>query len=137
MEQWKTLAQASNRAFASHQYYTALELCEKALDEALKCNANEEDSNRDSLLAAVLVSHFNLVDTHMAMHCIDKAVAEFQQALGFLQRQLRQAQGCDIRKAAVLRAGACLHREWHMFFKQNHTDLPKDICLSTAGLHLH
>lgn len=138
MSQWEELMKATNEAFQKRCYYTALELCQRALRMAINRYENDRVEDDDLLLAAIMVSHFNLVDTYAALDQINHAVDVFEDASIYLKQLLTSEANTDLQKAAALRAGSCLHMEWHRFCDKYKTELPSELPMAEAmGMQLH
>lgn len=137
MEQWEELMKATNKAYETNCYYTALELCQRALRQAVRCFEGQLDPDSDQLLSAVMVSHFNLADTYIALDQVIQAAEIFEDASIYLQGLLADQQLGELQKCAVLRAGNCLHTEWNRFFHKYHAELPHEMQPRSNGLHLH
>ena len=137
MDQWEELMKATNKAFETHCYYTALELCQRALRQAINCFESHKDPDADKMLSAVMVSHFNLADTYIALDQYVRAAEVFEDASIYLQELMLEQHLDELQKTAVLRAGNCLHMEWCRFFNQHHAELPHEVQPLMAGLRLH
>ena len=138
MQQWEELMKATNEAYQKRCYYTALELCQRALHLAVNRFEKRHSDDHDRMLAAIMVSHFNLVDTYIALDQVDRAVDVFEDASIYLKELLCSEGHSDLLKAAAMRAGSSLHIEWQRFCQNNKSELPGALPLTAAmGLQLH
>ena len=138
MEQWKILMRATIDAFQSAHYYTALELAEKALNIATLDLNRPCNCDADKKVAAVMVSHFNLADTYVALQQFEEAAHIFEDAREYLTEVISKDQFHDIKKVAALKAGGYLQQEWLLFQKKHQTQLCKNVSqahLAVSQLH--
>ena len=138
MDQWETVMKATNDAFKNQCYYTALELGQKALKLAAYKFEHHCNCDSDKQIAAVMVSHFNLADTYIALDQFNDAVNEFETARSYIEMLVQHDVCDDVKKTAALRAGSYLQQEWNMFVQKHKTQLSiKPPIFETAALQLH
>ncbi|PIE25153.1 MAG: hypothetical protein CSA60_01285 [Neptuniibacter caesariensis] len=139
MQQWEALMQATNDAFEKQCYFTALELCQRALRLATERFKRHDTIDLDRGIAAVMASYFNLADTYIALDQLQQADEVFADASTYLQHLLNDTETTRLKKSAVSHACSSLHFERTQFFHRHKTQLlsDEDTLSSTAGSQLH
>jgi len=124
MKEWETAISLAQSAFQHKKYNTAIMLNKKALEIA---NNNFEDNihcNTHKAVASIMISHFSLADTYIAIKSYDQAYLLYQQCFDFIQITNTNLSNRTIDfGTAICCAIKKLKHEWSAFEKEYSEEL--------------
>ena len=126
MKHWENTIRQAQLAFQAKVYSAAIVLNKEALDIA--SNTFEENVKHDvyKAVASVMVSHFSLADSYIAIKAYDQAHDVYQECSYFIRTINVSSLHKNIDfKAAVHHAMNKLKHEWSIFKKYHGHDVPE------------
>lgn len=114
-KQWEQVTTAGNQAFAEKCWPVAQDKYEQALYTARQTYVEWQQQDVDLALTRVLVSFFNLADTHQQQNNILSATQLFEQCFQFLEAQLLTVEQGSDAQLSVIAAYSQARSEWLLF----------------------
>ncbi len=119
MLNWKVLINDAKKAHHNHYYDHAIELNKHALllsKEHFELIFSSSDPEKAVVL--VLISYFNMIDSHIAKNNLASAQTLFEEIFYFLSDINKRPNKVSSQQTAIINAVKKLYIEWSLFLKQ-------------------
>ncbi len=123
MQQWESTMRSAQKAFDNRSYHQAISLNKHALDLAIAQFQKNSVKNVDRAVAAVMVTHFSLVDAYIELADFNQAYAQFQHCFKFITFINKASDKTPELDRAISLAANKLKMEWLQFHKYHDDDL--------------
>lgn len=123
LQQWESLMDDAQTAYASAHFEHSLELNNSALTLSKKNFPALFESNAEQAIATVLVSYFSAIDNCETLAEYPKAQSLFNSALHFLHGEKVKPGLTMKQQTAIFRGASQIYREWCEFINAHRIDV--------------
>ena len=125
VQQWESLMNDAQTAYASAHFEHSLELNNSALALSKQSFPELFKKNAEKAVATVLVSYFSAIDNCETLADFPRAQQLFNSALHFLHSEKMKADLSMQQQNAILRGASQIYKEWCEFINAHRTDIPE------------
>lgn len=125
MNDWEEHITIGNRFFKKEDYPMALAHYSKSLNCVMVDLPNRIQTEPECVIKSVLISYFNMADTHCHQYDFEDAALQYAGAYRFVQRLLNSCNCCLSEQARCETMKACnrLYHEWSKFISKHVQEL--------------